>query len=156
MRMRACGRETDAPSMKDGGCEAASYPHGPDPSAAWVQAAHSLARGLQSPSTLKRKHRLCRFAQYMRRAGRCGGRALATPACMTALLPPAARVTGRLPWGRQVAAPVRACGLSADCRHLLAACGNGYIFRFEYARPAPEAVGAAEGGVGGDPDDRPP
>ncbi len=56
-----------------------------------------------------------------------------------------------------MAAPVRACGLSADCRHLLAACGNGYIFRFEYARPALEAAAAAKGGgVGGDPDERPP
>ena len=39
---------------------------------------------------------------------------------------------------------MRACGLSADCRHLLAACGNGYIFRFEYARPDPEAAVIAE------------
>ena len=27
---------------------------------------------------------------------------------------------------------MRACGLSEDCRHLLAAMGNGFIFRFEY------------------------
>lgn len=48
----------------------------------------------------------------------------------------------------QVTAPVQACGLSADCRHLLAACGNGYIFRFEYARPEPAAPGEPEeGGV---------
>lgn len=36
----------------------------------------------------------------------------------------------------QVSGPVRACGLSEDCRHLLAAMGNGFIFRFEYCRPA--------------------
>ena len=32
----------------------------------------------------------------------------------------------------QVSGPVRACGLSEDCRHLLAAMGNGFIFRFEH------------------------
>lgn len=32
----------------------------------------------------------------------------------------------------KVSAPVRACALSADCRHLLAAVGNGFVFRFEY------------------------
>lgn len=32
----------------------------------------------------------------------------------------------------KVAAPVRACGLSPDCRHLVAAIGKGFIFRFEY------------------------
>ena len=35
---------------------------------------------------------------------------------------------------------VRCCALSADCRHLLAVSGNGFIFRFEYIRPS---VGAA-------------
>lgn len=35
----------------------------------------------------------------------------------------------------KVSAPVRACGLSPDCRHLLAVVGNGFIFRFEYRRP---------------------
>lgn len=34
----------------------------------------------------------------------------------------------------KVSAPVRACGLSNDCRHLLTALGNGFIFRFEYNR----------------------
>lgn len=32
----------------------------------------------------------------------------------------------------KVSAPVRACALSNDCRHLLAAIGKGFIFRFEY------------------------
>lgn len=32
----------------------------------------------------------------------------------------------------KVSAPVRACGLSADCRHLVAAIGKGFLFRFEY------------------------
>jgi len=32
----------------------------------------------------------------------------------------------------QISAPVRACGLSEDCRHLLGVLGNGYIFRYEY------------------------
>lgn len=35
----------------------------------------------------------------------------------------------------KVSAPVRACGLSPDCRHLLAVIGNGFIFRFEYRKP---------------------
>ena len=38
----------------------------------------------------------------------------------------------------KVSAPVRACGLSPDCRHLLAVVGNGFIFRFEYRRPDSE------------------
>lgn len=29
----------------------------------------------------------------------------------------------------KVTAPVRACGLSPDCRHLVAAIGKGFIFR---------------------------
>ncbi|KAG7672116.1 putative Polycomb group protein FIE2 [Nannochloris sp. 'desiccata'] len=32
----------------------------------------------------------------------------------------------------KVSAPVRACALSQDCRHLIAAVGNGFLFRFEY------------------------
>ena len=36
----------------------------------------------------------------------------------------------------QISAPVRACALSEDCRHLLAVLGNGYIFRFEYQKPS--------------------
>ena len=32
----------------------------------------------------------------------------------------------------KVSAPVRACALSQDCRHLVAAIGNGFLFRFEY------------------------
>jgi WD40 repeat protein len=32
----------------------------------------------------------------------------------------------------KVSAPVRACALSHDCRHLVAAVGNGFLFRFEY------------------------
>ena len=53
---------------------------------------------------------------------------------------------------RQVTAPVRACGLSADCRHLLAACGNGYVFRFEYAGPALGAADGTKGDSGGNDD----
>ncbi len=32
----------------------------------------------------------------------------------------------------QVAAPVEACALSNDCRHLLAAAGKGFVFRYEH------------------------
>ncbi len=35
----------------------------------------------------------------------------------------------------QISAPVLACAISDDCRHLLAAIGNGYIFRYEYRKP---------------------
>ena len=38
----------------------------------------------------------------------------------------------------KVSAPVKACGISSDCRHLLAAVGNGFIFRFEYRKPNAE------------------
>lgn len=38
----------------------------------------------------------------------------------------------------KVSAPVRACGLSPDCRHLLAVVGNGFIFRFEYRKGGAE------------------
>lgn len=38
--------------------------------------------------------------------------------------------------------PVLACALSDDCRHLLAAIGNGYVFRYEYRRPKVSAVTA--------------
>ena len=40
----------------------------------------------------------------------------------------------------KVSAPVRACGLSPDCRHLLAVIGNGFIFRFEYRKPDAEVT----------------
>ena len=47
----------------------------------------------------------------------------------------------------RVAAPVRACGLSEDCRHLLAVLGRGFVFRFEYLGPlAPPADGEEAGG----------
>ncbi|KAK9807273.1 hypothetical protein WJX73_006418 [Symbiochloris irregularis] len=48
----------------------------------------------------------------------------------------------------KVSAPVRACGLSQDCRHLLVAMGQGFIFRHEACIPAPKAeapAGAPEG-----------
>lgn len=48
----------------------------------------------------------------------------------------------------QVTGPVLACALSDDCRHLLAAIGNGYVFRYEYRRPKP--VG---GNLASDPKD---
>ena len=41
----------------------------------------------------------------------------------------------------KVSAPVRSCGLSEDCRHLVAAIGNGFIFRFEYLGAAKAAEG---------------
>eukprot|EP00877_Chromochloris_zofingiensis_P014113 jgi/Chrzof1/8956/Cz03g30180.t1 len=41
----------------------------------------------------------------------------------------------------RVEGPVRSCGLSEDCRHLLAVVGNGFIFRFEYR--SQELAGAA-------------
>ena len=37
-----------------------------------------------------------------------------------------------------------ACALSDDCRHLLAAVGNGYVFRYEYRKPKPSAPAVAE------------
>ena len=40
--------------------------------------------------------------------------------------------------------PVLACALSDDCRHLLAAVGNGYVFRYEYRKPKPSAPAVAE------------
>ena len=43
----------------------------------------------------------------------------------------------------QVTGPVLACALSDDCRHLLAAIGNGYVFRYEYRKPKPSASTAA-------------
>ncbi|CAL8464853.1 g4388 [Coccomyxa elongata] len=54
--------------------------------------------------------------------------------------------------GRQVAlvspikisAPVRACGLSEDCRHLVAVLGNGYIFRYEYRKPSSAEEASAD------------
>ena len=42
----------------------------------------------------------------------------------------------------QVTGPVLACALSDDCRHLLAAIGNGYVFRYEYRRPKASAATA--------------
>ena len=44
----------------------------------------------------------------------------------------------------QISAPVRACGLSEDCRHLLAILGNGYIFRYEYRKPSSAEGAPAE------------
>ncbi|KAL4418960.1 hypothetical protein ABPG77_000873, partial [Micractinium sp. CCAP 211/92] len=52
----------------------------------------------------------------------------------------------------RVSAPVRACGLSEDCRHLMAVLGKGFVFRFEYQGPlagAPQeqqGLGAGSGG----------
>lgn len=46
----------------------------------------------------------------------------------------------------RVSAPVRACALSHDCRHLLAAVGNGFLFRFEYVASRDND----QGDVGGD------
>ena len=46
--------------------------------------------------------------------------------------------------GGQVTGPVLACALSDDCRHLLAAIGNGYVFRYEYRKPKPSAPAVVE------------
>ncbi|EFN59527.1 expressed protein [Chlorella variabilis] len=46
----------------------------------------------------------------------------------------------------RVLAPVRACGLSDDCRHLLAVLGKGFIFRFEYLGPLAPQHDASVGG----------
>lgn len=52
---------------------------------------------------------------------------------------------------------MRACGLSEDCRHLLAVLGKGFVFRYEYlgqlAAPADSSQdGGSSGGGGGDGD----
>ncbi|CAK0786987.1 hypothetical protein CVIRNUC_010203 [Coccomyxa viridis] len=44
----------------------------------------------------------------------------------------------------KVTGPVLACALSDDCRHLLAAVGNGYVFRYEYRKPKPSAPAVAD------------
>ncbi len=45
----------------------------------------------------------------------------------------------------QISAPVRACGLSEDCRHLVAVLGNGYIFRYEYRKSSSAEEAAVDG-----------
>jgi len=50
----------------------------------------------------------------------------------------------------KISAPVRACGLSPDCRHLLAALGNGFIFRYEYLGEQQEEEEKEEAGDGGE------
>ena len=40
----------------------------------------------------------------------------------------------------QVTAPVRSCGISNDCRHVLSVLGNGFIFRFETIRSEGDQV----------------
>ncbi len=40
----------------------------------------------------------------------------------------------------RVKAPVRACALSQDCRHLLSVLGNGFVFRYEYMPNTPVAL----------------
>jgi hypothetical protein len=52
----------------------------------------------------------------------------------------------------KVGGPVRAAALSDDCRHLLAAVGAGFVFRFEYAGGAAPAGGEGGKGGGGDAD----
>ena len=44
----------------------------------------------------------------------------------------------------QVSGPVKACGISADCRHLLAVLGNGFIFRYEYRSPETDKENASD------------
>lgn len=39
---------------------------------------------------------------------------------------------------------MKACGISNNCRHLLAAAGKGFVFRFEYVRPAAPQDGDKE------------
>jgi len=51
----------------------------------------------------------------------------------------------------KVSAPVRSCALSEDCRHLVAAVGKGFVFRFEYlgtANALNEEDGGSEGSEG--------
>ncbi|PSC76625.1 wd g-beta repeat-containing [Micractinium conductrix] len=48
----------------------------------------------------------------------------------------------------RVSAPVRACGLSEDCRHLMAVLGKGFVFRFEYTGPL--AAAQLDGDDGGE------
>lgn len=43
----------------------------------------------------------------------------------------------------RVSAPVRACGVSDDCRHVLAVLGNGYVFRYEFRAPKVRNVAGA-------------
>jgi hypothetical protein len=45
----------------------------------------------------------------------------------------------------KVSAPVRACALTDDGRHLLAAVGN-FVFRFEYLGDRQKGAGEAEDG----------
>lgn len=35
--------------------------------------------------------------------------------------------------------PVRACGITDDCRHVLAVYGQGFIWRYEFIAPPPAA-----------------
>lgn len=54
------------------------------------------------------------------------------------------------------AAPVRACGLAEDCRHLLAVLGKGFVFRFEalgQLATAPAADSSQDGGGEGKEND---
>ncbi|KAK9857210.1 hypothetical protein WJX84_002581 [Apatococcus fuscideae] len=44
----------------------------------------------------------------------------------------------------KVSGPVKACGISADCRHLLAVLGNGFIFRYEYRTPEADKENASD------------
>jgi hypothetical protein len=43
----------------------------------------------------------------------------------------------------RVQGPVRACGLSEDCRHLLLVAGAGFVFRYEH-KPMQEEVAAQQ------------
>ena len=36
--------------------------------------------------------------------------------------------------------PVRSCGITDDCKHVLAVYGAGFIWRYEYIAPPPEPV----------------
>lgn len=54
----------------------------------------------------------------------------------------------------RISAPVRACGLSACGRHLLAAIGKGFVFRYEYCPGGAgdgsgSSDGESESGTGG-------
>mmetsp|Transcript_14508 Transcript_14508/g.34437 ORF Transcript_14508/g.34437 Transcript_14508/m.34437 type:complete len:419 (+) Transcript_14508:379-1635(+) len=53
----------------------------------------------------------------------------------------------------KVHAPVKAVGVSPNCRHVLLVMGNGFIFRYQYLPPAPSD---SDGGGGGSDTERTP
>lgn len=54
----------------------------------------------------------------------------------------------------RVSAPVRACALSEDCRHLVAAVGKGFVFRFEYLAGGKNKDGEDSGSGSGEEENK--